>query len=235
MNCDDFEERIHRLLDHRDFVTHDKALVRHAEVCRHCRSTLEAYADLDVGLAVWEAPQLDDDFARRVVAAVEPARPVTRVPFTRLMIAAVAAGLLVALFPAVRNAFIASAPQPPSPVVAMPTPGPGAAAPEQLPLGSNLASLAFLSPDFLGVSSNFVRQPFNDMWQEWTTTLARGRQEILEPMDGIRDGLRPITTTLTGTIDALRNAIPLGVGGQSEEASEDSASVPRGQSAGSAV
>jgi hypothetical protein len=231
MNCDDFEKRIHRLLDHRVFVTRDKSLVRHAEVCRHCRSTLEAYADLDAGLAVWEAPQLDDDFARRVVAAVEPARPVTRAPFARLTIAAVAAGLLVALFPAVRNAFISSAPQPPSPVAAMPTPGPEVATPEHLPL----AALALLPPDFLGVPSAFVRQPFGDMWQEWATTLARGRQEILEPMDGIRDGLRPITTTLTGTIDALRNAIPLGVGGQSEEASGDSASVPRGQSAGPAV
>ena len=172
MNCDDFEKRIHQLLDLRVFVTHDKSLMRHAEVCRHCRSTLEAYADLDVGLAVWEAPQLDDDFARRVVAAVEPARPATRVPFTRLTIAAVAAGLLVALFPAVRNAFIAPVPQPPSTVVAMPTPGPEAAAPEQLHLGSDLAALTLLPAEFLGVSSNFVRQPISDMWQEWTTTLA---------------------------------------------------------------
>lgn len=234
MNCDDFEERIHRLLDHRVLVTRDRSLVRHAEVCGPCRSLLEAYADLDAGLALWATPQLDDGFARRIVAVLEPARPATRVPLARLALAAVAAGILVALFPAMRNAFTSSASQPPL-SVATPTLVLSVPQAEQPPSGRDFTAFFFFPGEFLVAPSVFARQPIGDMWQEWAITLARGRQEILEPMDGIRDGLRPITTTLTGTIDALRSAIPLGLGGLSEGASGDSASVPRGPSADPAV
>ena len=238
MNCTDFEERIHRLLDHRVCVTDDRGLAQHATVCPQCRSMQEAYADLDAGLAACDIPSLDDDFVRRVLANVEPTRPVIRVPLVRLTIAAVAAGLLIALLPTMRNAWVSSATKPVPSDLAVVTHRPDGAALAPMLLGPEVPDftvLTLLPPEFLRVPSAFVRQPLGSVWQDWTNTLAHGGEEFIEPMVGIRDGLRPITSTLTGTLDALRNAIPLDLGTSFNGTSTDSASAPLAQPANPAV
>lgn len=67
MNCDEFEDRIHQVLDRRANLETDSELCRHAQQCEGCRSVHQGYLRLFEGLNRRELPSLDADFSERVV------------------------------------------------------------------------------------------------------------------------------------------------------------------------
>jgi hypothetical protein len=237
MKCDEFENRIQQLLDHRLPLADDKPIARHAVACRRCHRTLQAYQDLSLGLDAWDPPALDAGFAQRVVAiaGAAPALPAARrSPQVRWAWAAVAAALLLALWPTLRGWLTPVSPSPAEPerVPVAKNPQQQQPSPEPASLAVALPQLSSFPADLLSVAPKMVAEPFSPAWQEWATNLAR---RPLQPMDGLADGLRPITTTLTVAIDVLRNTIPVGRESRAKEESPDSAKVRSAQSPGAAV
>ena len=106
------------------------------------------------------------------------------------------------------------------------------ASPEPASLAVALPQLGSLPAELLNAAPKMVAEPFNTDWQEWATNLAR---RPLQPVDGLADGLRPITTTLTVAIDVLRNTIPVGRENRTKEQSPDSAKVRSAQASSAAV
>ena len=75
MRCEQFEQRMHRLLDRREIPSEDPRLTRHAERCAPCRETLAACGRMLDGLNLLELPVPGDDFPRRVIRRAQVARP----------------------------------------------------------------------------------------------------------------------------------------------------------------
>ncbi len=103
MNCDEFEDRIHQLLDRRANLATDSDLRRHARQCAGCRSVHQGYLRLFEGLNRRELPSLDASFSERVVQSAQSQPVRTRDSLTawrsrRVLAAcsAVALALLVA-------------------------------------------------------------------------------------------------------------------------------------------
>ena len=75
MRCEQFEQRLHRLLDRRETPSEDSRLNRHAERCAQCRETLAACGRMVDGLNLMELPVPGDDFPLRVIRRTQVARP----------------------------------------------------------------------------------------------------------------------------------------------------------------
>jgi hypothetical protein len=235
MNCDEFEERIQRLLDRRLPLTEDKPVTRHAGACPRCHRTWQAYQDLTLGLDAWDPPTLDAGFAHRVVAivAAAPPSPATRPgPLVRWAWAAVAAALLLALWPTLRGVLTPESPSPSAPVPVAKNAEPQLPSPDPAALAGSWPQLGSLRADLLSVAPSMVAEPLSPDWQEWATNLAR---RPLQPVDGLADGLRPITTTLTVAIDVLRSTIPVSRESRAKAESPDSANFRSPRPSGAAV
>jgi hypothetical protein len=235
MNCDEFEQRIQRLLDRRLALTDDQPVARHAVACSRCYRTLQAYQDLSLGLEAWDPPTLDAGFAHRVVAivgAVPPSPAARSAPLVRWGWAAVAAALLLAIWPTLRGVLTPESPSPVEPVRVAENLTQPPAIPDSTTLVGALPQLGSLPAELLSVAPSMVAEPFSPAWQEWATTLAR---RPLQPMDELADGLRPITATLTVAIDVLRNTIPVGRENRGKVESPDSANFRSPPSPGTAV
>lgn len=98
MQCDEFDVRLHKLLDRRRLPDCDPHLRHHAQVCPRCGEQLTATLRLLEGLDLLEVPPLRDDFALRVIQQVVAVSPARRARWTPLAIA-VAATLLIGLLP----------------------------------------------------------------------------------------------------------------------------------------
>lgn len=217
MKCDEFEERIHYLLDQREPLQTDRRLLQHAENCSRCRSELDGYEDLFNGLDFFEPPPLTADFAARVVGQVCPVQPATKVARRWLVLAAlaIAASLLIAFLPALTGR---TGPQS-TRVVREHTPNEssesrGKSSDDELPWGTGqLAQTPIEIPE--GIDAEQIRL----MWNQLTPDLP---YERILPMDQIRGGLRPIANSLAMALDLLRSAIPLGSQDRSTESPDDS-------------
>ena len=103
MKCDEFDERVHSLLDDRVPIDADPMLLKHADACGKCRGMLGTYGNLLAGLDCCEIPELSPDFTQRVVdqvyveqvGAVRPAKRTRR--WLAPAVVAVAAGYLISL------------------------------------------------------------------------------------------------------------------------------------------
>ncbi len=219
MRCDEFDERVHRLLDERAPLQTDQRLVQHAEDCVRCRSELGTYEDLFNGLDFFEPPQLNEDFASRVVQQVQPVRPPTKVARRWLAFAAlaIAATLLIALIPALTGSLRMS--EPSSPRLAQDEIRNQSAPRERSaedPPGHDPGQLAQGSVNIPeGIDAEQIRLVWNQLARDLP-------YERIVPVDQIRDGLRPITNSLAMAIDVLRSTIPVGRQGQSMESPTDS-------------
>ena len=103
MLCEKFELRMQMLLDARRRPEFDDELKSHTLQCAECRRDLAAQEKLFAGLELFDPPALSPDFAQRVIADLQVSRPSTWSRVGRLGAIAVAASLLVALVPAIRN------------------------------------------------------------------------------------------------------------------------------------
>jgi hypothetical protein len=221
MRCDEFDERVHGLLDERIPLQTDQRLLQHAEDCARCQGQLVAYEDMFNGLDFFEPPQLAEDFAARVVEQVQPVHPATEFARRWLTFAAlaIAASLLIALIPALTGRPWGTEPES-TRLVQEDTlnhshESPGESSAGEWP-GHQIAQLPHGSIDIPeGMDAEQIRL----MWNQLAPDLP---YERIVPVDQIRGGLRPITNSLAVAIDMLRSTIPLRKQGQSTESPTDS-------------
>jgi len=100
VQCEEFENRLHRLLDRRKLPASDPALVAHAVYCAECQSLLDGYDLLFDGLDLGEPTFALSPLAQRVCADMNAARglPSTAPAWQASWIPlALAASLLIAI------------------------------------------------------------------------------------------------------------------------------------------
>jgi len=228
MKCDEFDERVHSLLDDRGPIDADPMLLEHADACAKCRGTLGTYGDLLDGLDCSEIPELSPDFTQRVVDQVCAERVVTVRPARRsrrwlaLAAVAIAAGILIALIP-----YLGSRPTPNEPIAPRVVEDDGqenlepslAEQPKDESPHDDATQVANGEVDADSKAEAEAKQ-LRIVLNQLTPNLHYDR---IVPMDQIRGGLRPITSSLAVAIDALRSTIPLGRQDNAKEPTSDSA------------
>src|SRR5262245_4627742 len=78
MQCRQFEQRFHALLDERRQPQADHWLLDHAAGCPRCRELLDGQRAIEIGLSKICRPAPSRDFARRVVSVVAPPATIHR-------------------------------------------------------------------------------------------------------------------------------------------------------------
>lgn len=222
MKCDEFDERVHSLLDDRASVHGDQPLMEHADACPKCRGMLRTYGDLFGGLEGGEIPELSSDFTGRVVAQVcaEETQTVRPARYARQWFAvaavAIAAGLLIALIPSLRNRLAPNDPNVPQMVEDNGEKHPETPAPDSTDGHAPDADGTQLAEDT--IDGNPDSWPDDEQLpKKLLGRFASDSLDRLVPVDQIRGGLRPITSSLAVAIDALRNTIPIGRHNHAEE------------------
>ncbi|MCL4207772.1 MAG: hypothetical protein KJ000_35250 [Pirellulaceae bacterium] len=230
MNCGEFEARIQRVLDRRQSLTSDDALVDHALACSECAARLDAYVELLEQIEDWQPPLLDEDFSRRTVQRAFPStvgvQPRTRAKERRFgyQVLAVVACLLV----------IAALPRFWSPPVSNHSSSDDSATVSTPPAvmlastaGQNQPTLPTMEIDNFEQAAETARQAENRdgddwrrLWAEWSGRLPA---ESFEPLDRLTQGIKPITASLTTALDSLRTTFPLGEFPSAPSATRDAA------------
>jgi hypothetical protein len=109
MQCEEFEDRLNAILDERQRPEADVELALHCETCPECRQLASAYARLLDGFYALVTPAAPRDMSARVLAdftvSVSPKRRLSA-PSASLAAGALAlaAGLLIVVTPLLRNA-----------------------------------------------------------------------------------------------------------------------------------
>jgi hypothetical protein len=210
MQCDEFDARLHKLLDRRRAPDADLHLRRHARTCPRCERQLCATARLLTGLELLEVPPLSADFAARVVQEVAPASSTPRAPRVPLAIA-VAATLLIVLLPGVGYLLRSSQ----SWSTNSRTPA------------SSTGKVAYATPSTPADATSAVTDsPWmhfgNSILQLYPEkTRARHRQQV----SALAKDLRPIATPFNTAVTALRRTIP--VKGSNDKGQPSASAAPR--------
>lgn len=218
MKCDEFDERVHNLLDDRASIHGDQRLLEHAETCSRCRGVLSTYDDLFGELEASETPALSSNFTQRVITEVcagqpQPVQPVRHARrWYALAAVAIAAALLIALFPFLRSRFSPSQPNVPQIVEDNRDEQTKPTTPESPDGESSHDEAPQLAVDE-GKSVPDAEQ-LREYVDQWTSNVPVDR---FVPVHQIRGGLRPIASTLFVAIDALRSTIPIGRPDNAEE------------------
>lgn len=230
MRCDEFDERVHRLLDDRMPIHGDQRLLEHAEACSKCRGLLGTYDDLFGGLESGQIPEVSPGFTQRVVAQVCTGQPQTEPSPKRarrwyaLAAVAIAAALLIAIFPLLRSRLAPNQPNVPKLVEDNhkeqgEPPAPKSTNGETL---HDDAPQVALEPGDVHPDAEAEAKQLRDLVDQLAPSLPYTR---IVPVDQIRGGFRPIASSLAVAIDALRNTIPIGRTDHSKEPSGHSPSA----------
>ncbi len=181
MLCEEFEARLHYLLDRRQRPEQDNPLHLHASFCAECRELMEVQECLFDHLDGWETP-LPASFGNVVVAQVVRQKD-RRQSYTNWLAAlAVAAALLLVLLPighVFRNSRIVKQPE-------------------------SQQQLAEVDP-------NFASTPERPRLTLRLLNNVRHRtREDVDDLVVIADEFRPIATSFTAAISAIRRTLPMG-------------------------
>ncbi|MCU0875315.1 MAG: zf-HC2 domain-containing protein [Pirellulaceae bacterium] len=217
MRCEQFEQRLHRLLDRRETPSEDSRLNRHAERCAQCRETLAACGHMLDGLNLMELPVPGDDFPLRVIRQTQVARPALAASrrFNAAWAALAVTLALALLLPvawrkdraesaAASGPLFARTMQPATPRAV--EDGTAPIRPKR-PQGPALASSLDLDQ----------QQPLV-LLRSWTASWS----DRWNPVDGLADGLTPIMTPLSVAVEEIRRTIPLGLADRPAAPSADS-------------
>lgn len=207
MRCEQFQRRLRRQLDLRRDPHEDQRLADHAQRCADCRRTLVACDRLLSGLSLLELPVPDAGFSTRVIRQV---RVVERPSFVQrrvgrsLTAATVALAMSLLLLVVWRVSPVAPTPAA-APAVAV---APAVGAEATVTLGADSAdprrrtnAESTASPARADPQSLSLLRTWKDVWSD-TSWVA---------MDGLADGLTPITEPLTVAVQEIRRTIPLGL------------------------
>lgn len=221
MQCEEFEARLHELLDLGLRPEADGALERHAASCPGCYRLLAGQELLIEGLELGLVPPLSEDFASRVIAELPTVRrswPAQRA--TLAFVAALTAAVLIGVFPWIRDFWTEATP---ANVVE--------AVPEGAPTNTSI------SPNELVQSPESVRaderptdvavvdeQPFAWELEQWATRIPTmedlpavnsflggaeaSQAETPRWMTPVAGGLRPVANSMVGALNVIRGTLP---------------------------
>ena len=246
MLCEKFELRMQMLLDARRHPEFDDELQSHASQCAECRRDLAAQEKLFAGLELFDPPALSPDFSQRVIADLQVSRPSTWSRVGRLGAIAVAASLLVALVPAIRNRLShRAAPEKSASVARSPRSAPSTLAITQLPRknhGEPVAQHDSPAPAAVANAASVPPNPSADtkpdafpaanmnsdplvFLEELRASLSAVSGDPLESLDKIAEGIRPLASSLQTTFNALLRSLPVGNDQRAPKASPDTSRV----------
>jgi len=236
MKCEEFEVRLNEVLDARDRPELTSELRQHCETCRSCREIASAYGIMLDGFYLLTTPEAPVDLSARVLAALnaEPMVTVAQPAHSRramwaASLLATAAAVLLVVLPLVqrsRNGVVAVAQPQAKPTPTQIATHPRVAVPatvspqlEEIPLiGSMLASLA-----------NQKGNPYEELAKGTGQGLATlvlyvpgvgGQRGIMDKnrvpreddpawVSQMNEGLKPVTESVTETLDLLLQALPV--------------------------
>lgn len=220
MHCKEFESRLHELLDTRQGIASDRALVVHAECCSDCQRTLDRWKQIETAL--------DCSAASPLVRGMELSVPVGRPG----VLAENRWGILTTLAAAVACVALTFA----SPFSRSPDSGPP---PVQLPLPSR--SLLYLvdtpspprSADERAIGGIRAAAPFQGIdLQEIQVNLSRPAWwgEVVytawRPVDPLAEGIRPLADSLQSAIRLLAPKVLIDERGEAADSKEKSSARP---------
>jgi hypothetical protein len=211
MQCHEFEERMHWLLDERQSPHCDTQLLAHARNCVECHQTLRTQEVLFRNLDRGRGSELPPGFAERVVSQVEARPLISRLKGNRrfwavvgTVVATAAVALLAASLafnrqpqtpavPGVAEQATKDSPNSPKSPAADPSPAGG--------LASDLKSPEASTPDVESL----------EQYSQAIQSLASQVPHAVERLDEVEEatpGLRPVRTSFTLAIGTIRRTIP---------------------------
>lgn len=208
MQCERFERRLQQLLDRRLCPEQDKALLRHAARCSTCRLWLSAQRRLWEGWRRSCPPEPDRGFAQRVLARTSRSKAAAAPLGPGAWALAAAAMLLVMTAPGqwvhIRKQ------QTHSPIPAARTPAAATMAGDapvrharetQSPVPGETQPAGCLATD---------TQLIREVWNTCLRHLADPPIDGLKPVEHITWSFKPLASTLSAALDALRSTMPMG-------------------------
>ena len=215
MQCNEFDQQLQELLDEcpDGSVCNDAlpaALAEHTAACDECRGLLVSYRTLFAGLAIPAEPVVSHPFVERVLVEAN-ARPPKR-SFARVAAPfAVAASVAVIISTAVltrQNPTTAPTEAPIAAVQQSQTPASAIAAESQQAVSQESAvayqNLQFEQPSVGTVLNLAGLRPVTFSAQVLETQWSQQPPWMVE----VADGLKPVTESMTGTLNALLRVLP---------------------------
>jgi len=207
MKCEQFEQRLHELLDRRCPPETDELLLSHAQSCDGCRQVLSAQEALFDGLEMAVTPELSPDFTDRVLADLRPARRPRSFRLALAAVAAVAALVLLIVLPYVL--FGPGGDTNPSTAHTKETdPSKDPETPiddeSRDPVGPTHGLAVDQRPEDGGLS------PADEVTPEQYAAMVETLTKVTHP-------LRPVAESVTGVFHILRSALPRPLQGDGEE------------------
>ena len=192
MHCAEFESRFHQLLDARVAPECDRRLLAHSAECAACRQMLQAQQTLFAGLDAFDPPATSRDFAQQVV--LRRRAPKKRFSTAALAIAAMAAAVL--LTAALMNGGFGGPVNP----AKQPTTGLPVA------IGNSHRSIAS-SPAANDAAAQIATEEYRAILHTFLEDLPSATDRI-PAVDHLAGGLKPIASSFSAALDALRRTIP---------------------------
>ena len=188
MQCAKFEQRLQQLMDHREDASQDEALCKHAETCLDCQSLLQAQRALLTGLQYLPKSN-STDLGVRVIDEIvvdERRRRKRRITWFALAIAAI---LFIALLPLA-----------------------GSYNPQRngkQTVGRGLA-MAIQSNDDTTTRELTEEEEaeLRLLMRQLVMRLSDPQLEMLDSVDQLASGIRPLAATFSYAIDTLRRTLP---------------------------
>ncbi|MCA9219435.1 MAG: zf-HC2 domain-containing protein [Planctomycetales bacterium] len=224
MKCDEFQARLHDLLDQRLAPEDDDALRSHANNCDHCDHVLQAQERLFYGLAQFPAPTPSGEFAERLAASVVTTPRSRRSLARPLMILALglAAAVAIAFLPRFSNTPTNVAKLPPTASPDAPVNAANELASSTNHSAANDASMESETARVFGNGQNEASQPpsdtalaasaSNEVYRLWISEMATRMQTLsvdsTSPVEELASGFRPVANSISGAIGALRRTLP---------------------------
>ena len=189
MQCHDFECRMQLLLDHRIPPTQDRQLRTHAAVCDPCKRALEAQSQLLMWVGTSSTSELPGGLATAVLTGLDKQCKESQQTVLAIALVVSLAGLLLLhhqFHPNEGRLELANT----TPITAQPT--------------SPLAPADTSDSATRKLTGQAVRLAL----EQWKTPIAHWNAHSSLPMDQIADGLRPIASSFSIALDALRRTFP---------------------------
>jgi len=211
MRCDDFEARLNDLIDRGLSWESDDALATHAAACGECREVREAYRMLLEGTAALERPLLSESMGPRVLAAWKQEPELTRVPVaesawqlsryvpTASWLAALAAGVMLAV---VLRPWLTGVPDPAQKAsVQVATGSPNSGAPNPATESPHGAT------DEQPIETIVVENAVATVAPVAEDEVAQGNPFVSGLLDEVADGLSPLRQSTSGALDELVDSL----------------------------
>lgn len=189
MQCAKFEQRVQQLLDDRNDVEQDEEIREHAEVCDTCGAYIHAQRRLFDGLRALPATGCSQDIGHRVLDELQLDQRRRARKRMRLIVLAVAAGIMIALLPfgGDRVRYLNDGEQSDG-TLAMARPAP--------------------REEKMRALTEQESEEIRIIMRQFVGRISDHRLGMMEPVDQLASGIRPLAMTFNLAFDALRRTLP---------------------------